>query len=114
MCRLCETNLIPDRTINQKIISLIHIIQEKLNPTKIFIFGSFSRGDYNETSDLDLVIIGNFDLPFFQRIGLVLDLNPTDLVVEPLVYTEKEITQMLNDDNLFISHVFEEGIEILG
>lgn len=113
MCRLCGTNLIPDRTINQKIISIIHAIQEKLNPAKIIIFGSFSRGDYNEISDLDLIIIGNFDLPFFKRIGLVLDLNPTDLVIEPLVYTEQEITRMLENNNLFISHVFEEGIEVL-
>lgn len=113
MCRLCETNLISDRKVNQKIASIIHTIQENLNPAKIIIFGSFSRGDFNEVSDLDLVIIGNFDLPFFKRIGLVLDLNTTDLVIEPLVYTEEEITRMQRNNNLFISHVFEEGIEVL-
>jgi predicted nucleotidyltransferase len=112
MCRLCGENIIPDREINRKIIKIIHAIKENLNPSKIIIFGSYSRGDYSEISDLDLIIIGNYDIPFFKRIGKVLDLNPTDLDVEPLVYTEAEITRMIKNKNLFISHVLEEGIEV--
>ncbi|HUX99148.1 MAG TPA: HEPN domain-containing protein [Candidatus Deferrimicrobium sp.] len=112
MCRLCREDIIPDREINRKIIKIIHAIKENLNPSKIIIFGSFSRGDYNEISDLDLIVIGNYDLPFFKRIGRGLDHNPTDLDIEPLVYTEAEITRMINNKNVFISHVLEERIEV--
>ncbi|MFX1297240.1 MAG: nucleotidyltransferase domain-containing protein [Promethearchaeota archaeon] len=112
MCKLCRNNIILDRELNKKVIKIIHSIREKLNPSKIIIFGSISRGDYHELSDLDLVIVGNFDIPFFQRIGIVLDLNTTDLEIEPMVYTEEEFTRMLERNNLFISHVLEEGIEV--
>ena len=112
MCKLCRNDIIVDRELNQKVIKIIHSIKEELNPSKIIIFGSISRGDYHELSDLDLVIVGNFDVPFFQRIGLVLDLNTTNLEIEPMVYTEQEFTRMIEQDNLFISHVLEEGMEV--
>jgi len=112
MCKLCRTNLIANRQLNQKVIKLVHSIKKKLNPLKIIIFGSISRGDYHELSDIDLVIIGNYDLPFFQRIGLIIDLNPTDLEIEPLVYTESEFNRMRERNNVFITHILENGIEV--
>ena len=112
MCRLCREDIITHRELNRKAISIIHAVKENLRPSKIILFGSFSRGDYNECSDLDLIIIGKFEQRFFQRIGLVLDLNTTDLEIEPLVYTEDEFSRMIEEDNLFLSHALEEGIEV--
>jgi len=63
-------------------------------------------------SDVDLIIIENYDLPFFQRIGLVIDLNPTNLEIEPLIYTESKFNRMIEQNNVFIAHILEEGIEV--
>lgn len=60
-----------------------------------YIFGSFSSSDFDEDSDLDLVIIVRTDLPFFKRHELLPKLNeflkneqvPCDL----LVYTPEEL-----------------------
>ena len=102
MCQLYRKNIISNKEINEKIKKIIHNIKEKLKSDKIILYGSFSRGDFHELSDVDLIIIGNFDIPFFQRIGLILDLNDTDLEVEPLVYNEEEFTSMLSNGNFFI------------
>ncbi|MHA1269051.1 MAG: nucleotidyltransferase domain-containing protein [Candidatus Helarchaeota archaeon] len=112
MCKLCRKNIITNKELNKKVIKLIHSIKEKLTPSKIIIFGSIIRGDYHELSDLDLIIVGNFKVSFFNRIGLVLDLNTTDLEVEPLVYTLEEFDRMIDHGNLFIKHILEEGIEV--
>ncbi|MHC1591142.1 MAG: nucleotidyltransferase domain-containing protein [Candidatus Helarchaeales archaeon] len=93
-------------------IRIVHEIKKKLRPSRIYLFGSLSRGDFHELSDVDLVIVGDFKVPFFKRIGLVLDLNDTDLEVEPLVYTEEEFIKMKEEGNFFILHVLKESIEI--
>ncbi|MHA1232303.1 MAG: nucleotidyltransferase domain-containing protein [Candidatus Helarchaeota archaeon] len=112
MCRLYRESIILNREINRKIIEIIHKIKEILKPNKIILFGSFSRGDYNEYSDVDLVIVGNFKESFFDRIGIILDLNDSDLDIEPLVYTNEEFKMMMKNENRFILHVLEEGIEL--
>ncbi|MHA1264625.1 MAG: nucleotidyltransferase domain-containing protein [Candidatus Helarchaeota archaeon] len=113
MCQLCKKNIIPNKDINRKVIKLIHKIKEQLNPRKIILYGSLIRGDIHELSDVDLVIVGKYDIPFFQRIGLVLDLNDSDLEVEPLVYNEQEFAKMLESGNFFITYILEKGIDVL-
>jgi len=56
--------------------------------------GSLARGEIHRHSDIDLVVIWDTDLHFFDRIGRVLDLAPDDLPVEPMVYTPAEWGRM--------------------
>ena len=114
MCLLCRKNIISNKKLNRKAVKLVHKIKQQFNPSKIILFGSLSRGVSHELSDLDLIIVGQFNVPFFKRIGLILNLNDTDLEVDPMVYTEAEFTQMLNEDNFFIINAIKEGIEIQG
>jgi predicted nucleotidyltransferase len=58
----------------------------------VFLYGSFARGNFHEASDIDLIVVGEFEGKMPKRIGAILDL--TSLPVEPLVYTEAEFEQM--------------------
>jgi uncharacterized protein len=80
-----------------------------------FLFGSVARGTQDRHSDVDLVLIRDTDLPFFDRIREVFDLvhalGPLDL----LIYTEAERRQMLAEPGrYFIKDVFEKGIRFEG
>lgn len=77
---------------------------------KIYLYGSFARGEIHEGSDIDLVIVGDFKERFFERIGKILDL--TDLPIEPLVYTPEEFEAMKASGNPFIVEVLRTGIEL--
>ena len=77
---------------------------------KIYLYGSFARGEIHEGSDIDLVIVGDFEERFFERIGRILE--PTDLPVEPLVYTPQEFETMKATENSFIEEVLKTGIEL--
>jgi predicted nucleotidyltransferase len=77
---------------------------------KIYLYGSFARGEIHEGSDIDLVIVGDFKERFFERIGLILGL--TDLPIEPLVYTCKEFEALRAEGNPFIAEVVRTGIEL--
>lgn len=84
-------------------------IGRKYNPEKIYVFGSYARGDVYEGSDLDLVIIKDTNKRFQDRISDVLELNDYEIAVEPLVYTPKEFEEMRERGNALIHTVLKEG-----
>lgn len=78
-------------------------------PEKIILFGSYARGDADEFSDLDLVIIKRTAERFVQRaIEAARYINwPTS--VDIFVYTPEEFQLMQEQDNPFIERVLAEG-----
>jgi hypothetical protein len=85
-------------------------LKRRLPVSKVYLFGSFARGDVHEGSDIDLIIVGDFRERLFKRIERVLEL--TDLPIEPLVYTHVEIDEMKKNGNPLILHALKEGKEL--
>lgn len=81
----------------------------RYHPQRVILFGSFARGDYHATSDLDLLIIKETERPFIERIGDVLALCDYTIPLEPLVYTPEEFERMREEGNPFIAQVLLEG-----
>ena len=81
---------------------------------KIILFGSFARGDYTPESDIDLcVIVNRSSLPFLQRSDPYLPFfQDIPLDVNLLVYTQEEITRMMNEGNELIKEILHTGIEL--
>lgn len=111
MCQLCrESNRISRE--NDTIKQILHKIIKIINPSKIILFGSYARGDVHKGSDVDLIIVGDFNEPFFNRIGKILDLNDTNLDIEPMVYTNEEFKKMVKEKRPFIMNVLDEGFVV--
>jgi hypothetical protein len=81
----------------------------KLNPQKIILFGSFARGDINEGSDVDLIVIANWKEEFLDRIKLLLNLNRFKIPLEPIGYTEEEFKNLVEQETPFILEILKEG-----
>ncbi|MCX7918562.1 MAG: nucleotidyltransferase domain-containing protein [bacterium] len=73
---------------------------------RIYLFGSFARNQLHEGSDIDLIIVGDFQGKMFERIATVLQL--TDLPIEPLVYTPDEFNKM-RKQNCFLKKAIAES-----
>lgn len=91
----------------KKIIECI----KKYEPEKIILFGSYARGEIDEYSDIDLVVIKNTDKKFLERI-----IEVTKLIekndsghVDVFVYTPEEFQRMIDSGNPFIENVLKEG-----
>jgi predicted nucleotidyltransferase len=83
----------------------VKIILEQYGPVeKIFLFGSSARGDIDEYSDLDLIIIKKTAKPFLKRI-LEVPLFPVRADV--FVYTPEEFFKMQEYENPFIMRALE-------
>jgi predicted nucleotidyltransferase len=84
-------------------------------PEQIYLFGSWARGEEDELSDVDLVMVMESDEPFLERSVNVMKLLPTNLgSVDLLVYTPEEFHQMLLDGNAFVEMLVEEGRIVYG
>jgi len=80
------------------------------SPGQIWLYGSYARGDFNQGSDLDLIIIKETDKRFADRIEEVLQYCPGGIAVEPLVYTMHEKEMMLAEKNTFLVQAISEGV----
>lgn len=87
-------------------------VVSKLNPKRIILFGSFARGDFNEGSDIDLIVIADWKEGFLDRIKTLMEMNDLKLPIEPIGYTEEEFEEMIRKGNPFILKVLEEGVVI--
>jgi predicted nucleotidyltransferase len=87
-----------------KINEIVNRIANLFNPDMIILIGSYAAGNPSNSSDLDLLVIKDTDLPYHKRsfdihkalIGLMV---PMDI----LVYTQNEFEQARNETSSFLS-----------
>jgi len=85
------------------------------DPEKIYLFGSWARGEGDELSDLDLVVIKKTKTPFLKRLREVAGLLPPDMGgIDILVYTPAEFQRMAKEGNAFAEMIIEEGELVYG
>jgi len=74
------------------ILGICRRIAGELNPEKIFLFGSYARGEATEESDVDLVVIADSPLPHHERNLAVRRLFPhRSFSLDAFVYTRGEM-----------------------
>lgn len=115
MLKLCRVDIERSEEIFEKITKYTQRIVEKLNPQAVILFGSFARGDINEGSDVDILVVADFKEPFLDRVRILLDLNDgMGLPVEPIGYTPEEFQRMNMEGNCFIQEVLRTGKVLYG
>ena len=88
-------------------------IKKEYQPEKIILFGSYAYGEPSPDSDLDLFIIKQTDKERRERFvevkRLVYD-PKRKVAVSPLVYTPKEVKDMLSLGDDFVNEILEKGV----
>jgi hypothetical protein len=79
---------------------------------KAIVFGSVARGEADEWSDLDLVIIAETSRPFLERFKDFAGLYDVWPRLDLLIYTPGEFAAMIADGNPFIERVLQEGVVV--
>jgi len=91
----------------------LRLILERLRayaPEKVILFGSQARGEADEYSDVDLVIIKDTDKRFIDRLLEVSRILGPDLdKVDLLVYTPMEWLRMIESGNPLALEAVEKG-----
>lgn len=87
----------------------IKTVVPELKPERIIAFGSYVSGEIGEWSDLDLVVITETTLPFFERLKQVLLLVRSDVGMDVLVYTPDEWEHMKRERRFIREEIAEKG-----
>ena len=88
----------------------VELLRRRYRIYAVILFGSRARGDWKPWSDYDLLIIGEFESPYMERIGEILDLlKEIKLPIEPHPYTLEEAESMLMRGCPTIVDGLEEG-----
>ena len=94
----------------KKITEITNIIAKNYAPDKIILFGSYAIGNFNENSDIDLLIIKDTDIPRYKRGQTVRKFLYGAMVpIDIVVYTNSEIETDKNTKYTFIYEVLKTG-----
>jgi predicted nucleotidyltransferase len=94
-----------------EIISII----KKISPTKIYLFGSYAAGTFDDESDIDLIVVApSNDRPLERRLKLRKMLLEYDRLIglDLLVYTPDEFEMLQKEPSSFICSAIKHGTKI--
>ncbi len=97
---------------NQSRINKIVRALKPYDPERVILFGSFARGDADQYSDLDIVVIKETAERFLDRLERVYALIHPTYALDALVYTPQEFAEMQARENPFVEEIVQEGIVI--
>lgn len=73
-------------------------------------FGSVARGEADEWSDLDLLIVTDTALPFFERFREFAGIYNVWPRVDLLIYTPEELERMVAEQRPIVVRALGEGV----
>lgn len=103
-----------DKATEDILKEITRVIIEAVNPLKIILFGSHTRGNAAPDSDLDILIVEEYPFaPSRSRIKEIGNIHrllkhirvPMDI----LVYSNQEFHEWMNAKNHVIAHAAREG-----
>lgn len=96
--------------IEEKLPEITLKIIKEFQPEKIILFGSFAWGKPGFNSDIDLLIVKKSEKSRIER-GQEIEriLWGSDMPIDALVYTPKEIKRRLELEDFFFQDIFEKG-----
>lgn len=101
--------------IENQVKNIKEQIIKKYAPEKIIIFGSYLKGEFNQDSDLDFLIIKrNVPENGIDRIREISNLIEREIAVDFLVYQPEEIEERIKLGDPFIKDIINTGKTIYG
>ena len=95
--------------LHRELARFIEIVTQQMQPESIILFGSLATGQVDEWSDLDLVVITNTDLPFYERIKQVLQSMRPRAGMDVFIYTPAEWAEMTSKRAFIRDEILDKG-----
>ena len=101
--------------IIQEIENIVEQLIHKYGPSRIILFGSAARGEYDKVNDLDFLVLKQ-EVPSrgLDRMRELDDLIDRKMAVDILVYRPDELEQRLKLGDPFIKTILSEGRVLYG
>jgi len=102
-------------SVDSLILKNIDELRRRLAPhirraTRVVAFGSVARGETDQWSDLDLLIVADTTRPFLERFKDFAGIYDVWPRVDLLIYTPAELDRMIAEGNPLVLRALSEGI----
>jgi predicted nucleotidyltransferase len=84
-------------------------IARQFSPEKIILFGSYARGTANEDSDVDMLVIMDFDGRERQVVSDIRSKIRSHFPLDLLVRRAPDIEWRIKEDDFFLQEIMEQG-----
>lgn len=103
------------KIINKGIKKFCKNVIKEIQPKCIILYGSLARGDFNERSDVDVIVISS-KLPkdYYKRAELLQSMIETLDPIEPLGFTPDEYIAMIKNRHCTSLFAMKEGRALYG
>lgn len=99
----------PVETLEAELTSFVRTVVDAIRPERIILYGSMATGEVHEGSDLDLVVVAETSLPYFERLRLVDEIVRSPIAIDVSVYTPTEWAAMASTQPFFRDEVVGKG-----
>lgn len=100
------------RLLEQELDRYLQLLAEHRDPEQVIVFGSLASGDIQPWSDIDLVIVEQTDLPFWQRLRQIRRLLRPQVGTDILVYTPEEFDRLRYERPFFREEILAKGMVV--
>jgi len=88
--------------LESELSRILPIIIDKYQPEKIILFGSLATGEVHEWSDIDLAIVKETELNYFDRLLEFKKLLDANLATDVFIYRPKEFAARVAENHYFM------------
>lgn len=94
----------------RQIQDIVNRIATNYNPDKIILFGSYARGNYNDNSDLDFILVKETNTPKHKRgIEVRRLFYGLPIPMDFKIYTSTEFNNELSNRYSFLNSAIQDG-----
>ena len=97
------------KLLEEELTRYLSLLTEHGNPEKVILFGTLATGRINEWSDIDLVVVEQTELSFFERLRRIRKLLQPRVGIDVMVYTPAEFNQLSSERPFFRDEIVEKG-----
>ncbi len=99
---LTSSALLRKAALEAELARILPIIISTYQPEKIILFGSLATGEVQEWSDIDLAIIKETDLNYFDRLFEFKKILRSKLATDVFIYNPKEFAERVEENHYFM------------
>jgi len=97
------------KLLEQELERYLALLSHPDQAERVIVFGSLATGQVHANSDIDLVIVKQTNLPFWQRLRETRRLLQPQVGTDILVYTPNEFEQMRRERAFIRDEILSKG-----
>ncbi len=95
--------------LEENLLRVKEALVAKYQPEKIILFGSLAKGNVNETTDIDLLVVKDTQKAYNDRLRDIVNICDYDVGIDFLVYNPDELKELAKTNAFVRNEIIRKG-----